>query len=193
MKNMKLLLIDNYDSFVYNLYQYLKELGHEVDVIRNNAISAEKIQNAGYKKIIISPGPGNPQNKQDFGECNKIIKETHIPILGICLGHQGIIHAFGGKIFKAKKIMHGKTSTITHNKTGLFEGIKNPLTVMRYHSLTGKISKKLTVTARSEDKTIMAVQHKTKPIFGLQFHPESILTQDGKKILQNFCDLEEPK
>ena len=218
MKNMKLLLIDNFDSFVYNLYQYLAELGHEVQVLRNNEITIEEISSRKYDGIVISPGPGNPDNEKDFGICKEVIRmvsgvgrqesgigghgsqvicqipdtEYQIPILGVCLGHQGIISAFGGKIIRAKKPMHGKTSTVRHNGKGIFTEVKNPLTVMRYHSLIGDESSLpdcLEITARSEDdNAIMAVQHKTLPVFGVQFHPESIMTEEGKRILRNFCD-----
>ncbi|MBS3067070.1 aminodeoxychorismate/anthranilate synthase component II [Candidatus Micrarchaeota archaeon] len=183
---MKLLLIDNFDSFVYNLYQYFGELGCEVDVFRNDEITLETA--AQYDKIVISPGPGDPTNKKDFGICSEIISKINKPILGVCLGHQGIISTFGGKIIRAAKPMHGKMSEIKHNGNGIFAGVKNPLKVMRYHSLIGEnLPDCLEVLAKSQDdNSIMAVQHKTLPIFGVQFHPESILTEEGKKILQNF-------
>lgn len=188
---MTLLLIDNFDSFVYNVYQYLRELGNEVTVFRNNEINLEKAMR--YGKIVISPGPGNPINERDFGVCSEIIANVRVPILGICLGHQGIISAFGGKIIPAKKPMHGKTSIIKHTGAGVFVGVKNPLRVMRYHSLVGdetSLPDCLEITAKSEDDfAIMAVQHRGLPIFGVQFHPESILTEEGKKILENFCKM----
>lgn len=190
---MKLLLIDNFDSFVYNIY-HLSKLGYKVDVLRNNEITVQQIKANGYDKIVISPGPGNPYNKRDFGVCSEVIAElgATIPILGICLGHQGIISTFGGRIVRAKKPMHGKTSIVRHNGKGIFAGVKNPLRVMRYHSLVGKESglpSCLEVTAKSEDDgAIMAVRHKDFPIFGVQFHPESILTQEGSRILENFYE-----
>lgn len=187
---MKLLLIDNFDSFVYNIYQYLGELGCEVDVIRNNEITLEHIEANRYDKIVISPGPGDPTNKRDFGICNEVISNAKVPILGVCLGHQGIISTFGGKIIRAAKPMHGKMSEIKHSSKGIFAGVKNPLKVMRYHSLIGEevsLPSCLEIIAKSQDdNAIMAVQHVSKPIFGIQFHPESILTQEGKKILENF-------
>ncbi|MEK6979272.1 MAG: aminodeoxychorismate/anthranilate synthase component II [Candidatus Micrarchaeota archaeon] len=199
---MKLLLIDNFDSFVYNIYQYLGELGHSVDVVRNNAITIEQIRAANYDAIILSPGPGDPTNERDFGVCGKVIgefadMESRTPILGVCLGHQGIISVFGGKIIRAEKPMHGKTSEIKHNANGLFEGIVSPLKVMRYHSLVGdndSFPNCLSITARStDDNAIMAIKHKTIPIFGVQFHPESIMTDEGKKILENFCNIAEAR
>lgn len=196
MKNKRLLLLDNFDSFVYNLYQYFAELGYKVDVERNNALTLEEIKTRHYDRIVISPGPGNPEKKADFGVCSEVIKQLgpQIPILGVCLGHQGIVSALGGKIIRAEKPMHGKTSTIHHNGTGIFNGIKNPLRVMRYHSLIAEESSLpdcLVITAKSnDDKAIMAVRHREYPIIGIQFHPESILTEEGKKLLQNFCNIE---
>ncbi|MDO8553781.1 MAG: aminodeoxychorismate/anthranilate synthase component II [Candidatus Micrarchaeota archaeon] len=192
---MKLLLIDNFDSFVYNIYQYLGELGQEVDVIRNDKIAIDEILKQKYNGIIISPGPGTPENKKDFGICRDVITKlgNAMPILGVCLGHQGIVSCFGGKIIRAKKPMHGKMSLITHNQKGIFEGVKNPLKVMRYHSLIGEevtLPKCLEITAKSQDDgVVMAIQHTTLQIYGVQFHPESILTEDGKKILENFCKI----
>lgn len=191
---MKLLLVDNFDSFVYNLYQYFGELGHTVDVVRNNEITVKEIASKGYDKIIISPGPGNPKNKRDFGVCSDVILRLgkKIPILGVCLGHQGIISSFGGEIIEAKKPMHGKTSIVKHTGKGIFANVKNPIKVMRYHSLVGdesSLPSSLEITAKSDDGEIMAIQHKIMPIFGLQFHPESILAEEGKKILENFCKM----
>ena len=190
---MKLLLIDNFDSFVYNLFQCLRKFGHSVDVVRNNALSLEEIENRGYDRILISPGPGTPTNEKDFGVCSEVISKLGVktPIFGICLGHQGIISEFGGKIVQAKKPLHGKTSEITHNAKGIFSNIKSPLKVMRYNSLIGEETSLpicLEITAKSsDDNAIMAVQHKQFPIFGVQFHPESILTEEGEKMLENFC------
>lgn len=183
-----ILMIDNYDSFVYNLCQLAVTLGKEVAVYRNDAISIGQVKKLEPEAIIISPGPGNPAKKREFGVCTDILKETRdTKILGVCLGHQGIIHAFGGKIVRNEP-MHGKTSMVGHNGEGIFKGVKNPFSAMRYHSLVGtEIPECLEVTATSlDDNKVMAVQHKTLPIFGVQFHPESIMTEEGKKIFENF-------
>lgn len=191
---MKFLIIDNYDSFVYNIAQYLGELGVESDVIRNDKITLAEIKDSNYDAIIISPGPGTPEDKKYFGICSDVIKEIgHTkPILGVCLGHQGIIHAFGGKVTNAGCVRHGKTSPVKHENVGLFEGVKNPFRATRYHSLVGDktiIPDSLIVTATAgDDGEIMAVRHKDHLIFGVQFHPESIMTEDGKKILKNFIN-----
>lgn len=191
---MKLLLIDNFDSFVYNLYQLLAQIGCRVDVARNNEIRIEQALGKKYDLIVISPGPGNPNNQADFGVCSELIRKANrTPVLGVCLGHQGIFSCFGGEITMAEKPMHGKTSLVKHTGKGLFFGVKNPLKVMRYHSLVARESTTpgcLAITARSlDDNAVMAIEHKTRPIFGVQFHPESILSQDGKKILENFCKM----
>jgi len=184
----KILIIDNYDSFVYNLYQYLGGLGAQLTVYRNDGITVEKVKELKPDKIVLSPGPGHPANARDFGVCEGILSEVKdTPILGVCLGHQGIINYFGGKIEKNTP-MHGKTSEIEHNGKGLFSDVSNPLKVMRYHSLVGvEVPEVLEVTAKSKDDgVVMGVQHKELPIYGLQFHPESIMTDEGKKILGNF-------
>ncbi len=204
-----ILIIDNYDSFVYNLYQYLAELApsERVVVKRNdqitiaeiealNAKPANKIRNAKLRTqnskpeaIILSPGPGHPANKKDFGVCGEILANIRsVPILGVCLGHQGIIHHFGGVVERNVLPMHGKISMVEHNGLGIFKGVKTPVRVMRYHSLVGtKIPDCLDVTARAlDDGAVMAVQHKTLPIYGVQFHPESIMTEYGKAMLKNF-------
>lgn len=192
---MKTLLIDNYDSFVYNLYQYLNELGCKVDVIRNDQKKIEDLAKEKYERIVISPGPGSPENKKDFGICGDVILELGIktPLLGVCLGHQGIVSAFGGRIIRARKPMHGKQSTIMHNGKGIFSGIRNRIKVMRYHSLIAEensLPAELEVTAKSaDDNAIMAVQHRKYPVYGLQFHPESIMTEGGKKLLRNFLKI----
>ena len=191
---MKVLVIDNYDSFVYNLVQYIGELGAEVITYRNDEIKLTQIQKLNPNRIVLSPGPGTPEKKRYFGICKEILQKISckIPTLGVCLGHQGIIHTFGGKITSAKKLMHGKTSTIKHDGNTIFSGVKNPLTGTRYHSLTGEaqfIPKCLEVSAISiEDGEIMAVRHTKYPIEGVQFHPESILCQDGKLIIKNFLE-----
>jgi len=189
---MKFLIIDNYDSFVYNIAQYLGELGVDCEVIRNDKITTDEIKQRNYDAIIISPGPGSPEDKKYFGVCTDVIKEIGPtkPILGVCLGHQGIIHAFGGKITNAGRVRHGKTSPIKHVEDPLFHGVKNPFRATRYHSLVGDktiIPDSLQVTAIAEDDLeVMAVRHKEYLIEGVQFHPESIMTEDGKKILANF-------
>jgi len=189
---MKFLIIDNYDSFVYNIAQYLGELGVDCDVVRNDKITIDDIKSKNYDGIIISPGPGTPENTKYFGVCSDVIKDMGptTPILGVCLGHQGIIHAFGGKVTNAGCVRHGKTSPIQHKDSKLFEGVKNPFKATRYHSLVGDktiIPDILEITATaSDDGEVMAVSHKKYLIEGVQFHPESIMTEDGKKILENF-------
>ena len=189
---MKFLIIDNYDSFVYNLAQYLGELGVESDVIRNDKITLDEIKQNNYDAIIISPGPGTPEEKKYFGVCSDVITNMgpSTPILGVCLGHQGIIHAFGGKVTNAGCVRHGKTSPVNHNNSELFQNVKNPFRATRYHSLVGDktiIPDVLEVTATAaDDGEIMAIKHKEYLIEGVQFHPESIMTEEGKKILANF-------
>ena len=186
-----ILLIDNYDSFVYNLYQYVGEYGKKVIVYRNNQITIEKIKKLNPEKIIISPGPGRPENSGI--SCEVIEKFSgKIPILGVCLGHQCIGYVFGGKIVGAKKLMHGKTSLIYHSGKNIYKGLKNPFVATRYHSLV--IEKKsipsvLKVEAKSEDGEIMGIKHKKYNVYGVQFHPESILTESGKKLIKNFLNI----
>ena len=185
---MRILLIDNYDSFTYNLYHYISKLNKNVDVIRNDKINGKTIIKEKYKKIVISPGPGNPNQA---GNCLKIVKDVYkkIPILGVCLGHQIIGQAFGGKIINAKNLMHGKTSKIKHSKLGLFKNIKNNFVATRYHSLVvdrKNLSKNLIITAETRNKTIMGLMHKNYNIHGFQFHPESISTRVGMKLIKNF-------
>ena len=192
---MKFLIIDNYDSFVYNLAQILGELGVKSDVIRNDKITIEQIKKNNYDAIVISPGPGTPDDKKYFGICVDVISELgpEKPILGVCLGHQGIIHAFGGKVVNARNVRHGKTSLVKHEETPLFENVDSPFRATRYHSLVGDktiIPDSLEVTAIAEDDgEIMGVSHKQYLIEGVQFHPESILTSEGKKILGNFVKM----
>ena len=191
---MKFLIIDNYDSFVYNLAQRLGELGVSSDVIRNDKITINEIKNRNYDAIVISPGPGTPEDKRYFGICKNVILElgSKIPILGVCLGHQGIIDCFGGKVTNAGNIRHGKTSQIKHYDDSLFKGVKNPFRATRYHSLVGNktiIPDSLKITAVAEDDgEIMGVSHREFLIEGVQFHPESIMTDEGKKILKNFIE-----
>ena len=192
---MKVLIIDNYDSFVYNIAQLLGELKTRPTVIRNDKIKVEDIQEMNPDAIIISPGPGNPTDRKYFGICTDIITDLGptIPILGICLGHQGIVNAFGGKIINAKLVRHGKTSIIEHKSHMLFENVNNPFKATRYHSLvadSNKIPESLEVTAKAlDDGEIMAIRHRQYLIEGVQFHPESVLTAEGPKILRNFVSM----
>jgi anthranilate synthase/aminodeoxychorismate synthase-like glutamine amidotransferase len=183
-----ILVIDNYDSFTYNLVQYLGQLGADVKVYRNNKISLEEISKLKPEKIIISPGPGYPK---DAGISEDVIRKfaATIPILGVCLGHQAIGEVFGGKIVKAQKLMHGKTSLIFHDGKDIFKDVPNPFEATRYHSLLvdrNVFPDKLIITAETKEKEIMALRHKKYPTYGVQFHPESILTKEGMKILDNF-------
>ena len=185
---MKILLIDNYDSFTYNLFHYISNFKKNVDVIRNDKINGKTILKNKYNKIVISPGPGNPDQA---GNCLKIVREVYkkIPILGVCLGHQIIGQAFGGKIIRAKNLMHGKTSMIKHNKKGLFKNIKGSFEATRYHSLVvdrKNFPQDLVITAETKNKTIMGLKHKNFNIHGFQFHPESINTKMGIKLIKNF-------
>jgi anthranilate synthase component 2 len=191
---VKVLVIDNYDSFVYNLVQYIGELGGEPVVYRNDRLTLEQAIELEPQRIVISPGPGTPEDPHCFGVCSAVLREMSckIPTLGVCLGNQGIISVFGGKIVRARRLMHGKTSIIKHDGKSLFEGVKNPFTATRYHSLVGEktsIPSCIEITAESmDDGEIMAVRHRTYPITGLQFHPESILCEDGKKMIKNFLE-----
>jgi len=191
---VKVLVIDNYDSFVYNLVQYLGELGGKPIVCRNDQITPEQAMKLEPDAIVISPGPGNPDDTRYFGNCCEILQtlSCKIPTLGVCLGHQGIVHAFGGKVVRAKVLMHGKTSLITHDGEGVFKGIRNPFRATRYHSLVGdapSLPSCLKITAQSmDDSEIMGVRHLTYPVEGIQFHPESILTEQGKEIVKNFLN-----
>jgi anthranilate synthase component 2 len=191
---MKVLVIDNYDSFVYNLVQYIGELGGEPLVYRNDELTLQEAMKLNPQRIVISPGPGTPEDPHYFGVCSRILRQMSckIPTLGVCLGNQGIIYAFGGKIVQATRLMHGKTSQIKHDNRGIFEGVKNPFIATRYHSLVGdrnSIPSCLEITAEStDDGEVMGVRHKTYPITGVQFHPESILCEDGKKIIKNFLE-----
>jgi anthranilate synthase component 2 len=187
---MKILLIDNYDSFTYNLYHYLSSLKCKVEVHRNDKITSSIIKKNKYKKIVISPGPGNPDQA---GNCLKIVKYFYkkIPILGVCLGHQIIGQVFNCKIVGAKKLMHGKTSIIKHNGLGIFKNIKKVISATRYHSLIidkKMISNDLIITAETSDKIIMGIMHKKYNVHGVQFHPESIKTPVGLRILKNFIN-----
>ena len=184
-----ILLVDNYDSFTYNLYQYFLELGEKTEVRRNDKLSAAEALAMRPSAVVISPGPGRPQNA---GMCLELIAKApkSLPVLGVCLGHQALGEAFGGKIAAAKKLMHGKTSEIRHDGKTLFDGLPNPLTVMRYHSLIlpeKTVPGVFEVSARNEeDGEIMGIRHKTRPLEGVQFHPESVMTEHGKTMLDNF-------
>ena len=187
---MKVLIIDNIDSFVYNLYQYVGELGAEV-IVRRNHISIAEIERLKPEKIIISPGPGVPE---EAGVSVEVVRRLgkSVPILGVCLGHQAIGVAFGAKVARAKTLMHGKVSRITHDGRGIYKGVANPFIATRYHSLAiveETLPPELEVSARSDDGVVMGVRHRRYPIEGVQFHPESILTSEGKKIIRNFLEM----
>ena len=186
----KIILIDNYDSFTFNLYHYLSSLKVNVDVARNDKITQRQILKKKYSKIVISPGPGNPNQS---GNCIKILKSLHkeLPFLGVCLGHQIIGQVFGSKIIQARKLMHGKTSKIKSKKIGILKNLPNTFEATRYHSLVidkKTLSKELMITAETDDGVIMGIQHKKFNIHGVQFHPESIKTKFGMKILRNFIN-----
>ncbi len=186
-----LLLLDNYDSFVHNLARYFERLGQETLVVRNDAINVAGVRAMRPDAIILSPGPCTPT---EAGSSLEIVRELYreIPILGVCLGHQTIVAALGGRVVRALEPMHGRASRIEHSGQGLFRGVANPLTVGRYHSLVvedSSLPKELAITARSEDGTIMALAHRKLPVFGVQFHPESILTEQGYSLLANFLRL----
>jgi len=184
-----LVMIDNYDSFTYNLVQYLGELGEEIRVFRNDRVSLEEIQNLSPDRIVISPGPGKPE---DGGISNKVIRELGVgtPILGVCLGHQCIAHVFGGRVGRAARLMHGKTSNVYHKGRGIYNGVPSPFKATRYHSLIVEepLPESLEITSFTRDGEIMGLRHKELPVSGVQFHPESILTEHGKRILSNFLE-----
>jgi anthranilate synthase component 2 len=199
MSTMRVLIVDNYDSFTYNLYQYIGEVLEEsgrafqVDVVRNDEKTFAELESAGYDRIVISPGPGNPADPKYFGVCEQILKNPtpSQKILGVCLGMQGMAHVFGGRVVKAKVPMHGKTSAIEHDSLGVFSGLPQGIEVMRYHSLVAEeksLPAALTISARTGcgDGEIMGLRHKTLPIEGIQFHPESFATEGGKVMLKNF-------
>lgn len=192
---MKILVIDNYDSFVYNLAQLLGELKTEPAVLRNDKITLEDVVKMDPDAIVISPGPGHPADREYFGVCTDVISELghRIPILGVCLGHQGIVHAFGGKVINAKKIRHGKTSMIKYTTDRLFEDVANPFKATRYHSLVADrntVPSCLEVTATAlDDGEIMGIRHRHYLMEGVQFHPESVLTGEGRRMLLNFISM----
>ncbi|MBQ9519425.1 MAG: aminodeoxychorismate/anthranilate synthase component II [Firmicutes bacterium] len=184
-----ILLIDNYDSFSYNVFQLVGSITDDMKVIRNDELTVEEIQKLNPSAIILSPGPGRPENA---GVCEEVVKKVNVPILGICLGHQAICEALGGRVGYAKRLMHGKQSVVDiDTQCPLFKGLDDKITVARYHSLSADkdtLPDCLKITAASDDGEIMAVQHKEKPIYGLQFHPESVLTPKGLEILKNFVE-----
>jgi anthranilate synthase component II len=191
---MRVLILDNYDSFVYNLAQYVGGIADQVIVKRNDEVNLSKVVMLSPDKIIISPGPGTPADPRYFGVCLDVLRKvsSETPTLGVCLGHQGIVQSFGGRIVKAKKVRHGKTSPIRHDGKGVFRGLKNPIEATRYHSLVAdrrSLPSSLEVSAQSmDDQEIMGVRHREFPIEGVQFHPESILTVDGHRIIENFLE-----
>ena len=192
---MKILLIDNYDSFTFNLYHYISSLNTKVDVVRNDKINSKEIKKKKYEKIVISPGPGNPSQS---GNCINILKSLHkeIPFLGVCLGHQIIGQVFGSKIIQAKKLMHGKTSKIKSKKIGILKNLPIIFEATRYHSLIvdrASLSKELIITATTDNNVIMGLMHKKHEIHGVQFHPESINTKVGMKIIENFVKIKNEK
>ncbi|CDG64384.1 MAG: anthranilate synthase component [Methanobacterium sp.] len=189
-----ILIIDNYDSFTYNLYQLVGEFKEDTRVFKNDKITIEEIKTLQPERIIISPGPGNPENKRDFGISKEIILKMgeKVPVLGVCLGHQGIFSAFGGKVTRTEPV-HGKQTMIYHQKTGMFKGVKSPLQAARYHSLVcnrNTTPPSIDILAETDDGMIMAIKHQHYPIFGLQFHPESIGTTEGRKIIKNFLEMD---
>jgi anthranilate synthase component 2 len=192
---LKVLVIDNYDSFVYNLAQLLGELKTEPTVVRNDKITLDGIHAMDPDAIVISPGPGHHADRKYFGVCTDIITELgpKTPILGVCLGHQGIVHAYGGKVINAKKVRHGKTSPIQYTQDRLFENVANPFSATRYHSLVAdrnSIPSSLEVTAKAlDDGEIMGIRHRKYLIEGVQFHPESVLTGEGRKMMLNFISM----
>jgi anthranilate synthase component 2 len=191
----RVLLIDNYDSFTYNLYQYLCELGADVTVIRNDAITVDEARALAPDFVVISPGPGVPRDAGISVELIRALGPT-TPVLGVCLGHQAIAEAFGGVITRAPELMHGKASDIHHDGSGVFDGLPSPFSAIRYHSLCAApeaVPDALEVTARSDSGVIMALRHRSYPVHGVQFHPESILTQHGKDLLRNFLAMASPR
>jgi anthranilate synthase/aminodeoxychorismate synthase-like glutamine amidotransferase len=187
---MKVLLLDNYDSFTYNLAQYLGELGHAPAVHRNDEVSLGEVETMNPDRIVISPGPGRPE---DAGISVELIRQfgKRIPVFGVCLGHQGIGHAFGGAVVRAPVLMHGKVSTIQHDGRGVFAGVSQPFVAGRYHSLivSDPPPAELEISARTDEGIIMGLRHREWPVHGVQFHPESVLTGEGRKILRNFLEL----
>ena len=183
-----ILVLDNYDSFTYNLVQYIGEFTEDVEVVRNDALSLEELRRKSPEKVVISPGPGRPENA---GLSIAVVRELGptVPILGVCLGHQAVAAAYGGKVIQAPEILHGKISAIKHNGGRLFNGIPSPLSATRYHSLVVEetsLPPELVITARSDSGLVMGIEHRSHPVLGVQFHPESILTEHGLQIIENY-------
>ena len=188
---MRLLMVDNYDSFTYNLVQYLGELGAEVDVVRNDEADIDSLMARAAEGLVISPGPGTPDDAGVSIEAIERFAGEGVPVLGVCLGHQSIGQVYGGRVIRARSIMHGKISTVSHDGKGLFEGLPQDFEATRYHSLVieeASMPDVLEITARTDDQEIMAVRHRTLPVEGVQFHPESIMTGQGKALLGNFLE-----
>lgn len=187
---MKVLLLDNYDSFVYNLKDQLEDLGAQVTVCRNDSVTLRDIEARDLDAIVISPGPGRPSNRRDFGVCGDVLTELSpcVPTLGVCLGHQGIAHFYGGRVRRAEMLVHGKTSLVHHEGTSLYAGMDDPFPAGRYHSLVvdPDLPSCLRVTSRTGDGVVMGIRHRDHPIEGVQFHPESVLTPQGRRLMGNF-------
>jgi anthranilate synthase component II len=186
---MRVVVIDNYDSFVYNLVQYLGELGAEPVVHRHDALTLDELRDLEPDAVLVSPGPGRPEDAGVSSDAIRAFGDQGVPVLGVCLGHQCIGQVFGGRVERAPRVMHGKTSEITHDGTGVFAGLASPFTATRYHSLVvarDSVPAELEVTAESEDGLVMGLRHRELPIEGVQFHPESILTESGHDLLANF-------
>ncbi|HKA92535.1 MAG TPA: aminodeoxychorismate/anthranilate synthase component II [Acidimicrobiia bacterium] len=195
MGRPRILVIDNYDSFVYNLVQYLGELDAEPVVHRHDRVALTELEALAPDAVLVSPGPGRPEDAGVSNDAIRVFGERGVPVLGVCLGHQCIGQLYGGDVARAPRVMHGKTSTITHDGTGVFTGLPNPITATRYHSLVverDSVPAALTVTAESEDGLVMGLRHRELPIEGVQFHPESILTESGHALLRNFLAASEP-
>ena len=195
MAGPRVVVIDNYDSFVYNLVQYLGELDAEPVVHRHDQVALAELEALAPDAILVSPGPGRPEDAGVSNEAIRVFGERGVPVLGVCLGHQCIGQLYGGDVVRAPRVMHGKTSTITHDGAGVFTGLPNPITATRYHSLVvdrDSVPAELSVTAESEDGLVMGLRHRELPVEGVQFHPESILTESGHALLRNFLAASEP-
>ncbi len=195
MAGPRVLVIDNYDSFVYNLVQYLGELDADPVVHRHDEVNLAELEALAPDAVLVSPGPGRPEDAGVSNEAIRSFGERGVPVLGVCLGHQCIGQLYGGEVVRAPRVMHGKTSTITHDGAGVFVGLPNPITATRYHSLVverDSVPAALTVTAENEDGLVMGLRHRELPIEGVQFHPESILTESGHALLRNFLTASEP-